>query len=64
MEHLLGQGLVQANWAGGNAAAYGNSPTLRQALQQRGQADMLDVGPGLQLFLAGPTPGGGPTARC
>lgn len=51
MAHLLGQGLVQADWVGGDAA-YGNSPALRQALQQRGQAYVLDVGPGLQLYLA------------
>ena len=55
VEHLLGQGLVRADWVGGDAA-YGNSPALRQALQQCGQAYVLDVGPGLQLYLADPTP--------
>lgn len=55
VEHLLGQGLVRADWVGGDAA-YGNSPALRQALQQRGQAYVLDVGPGLPLYLADPTP--------
>ena len=55
VEHLLGPGLVRADWVGGDAA-YGNSPALRQALQQRGQAYVLDVGPGLQLYLADPTP--------
>ena len=60
VEHLLGQGLVRADWVGGDAA-YGNSPALRQALQQRGQAYVLDVGPGLQLYLADPTPETAPT---
>lgn len=46
---------------GGGDAAYGNSPALRQALQQRGQAYVLDVGPGLQLYLADPTPATAPT---
>ena len=41
---------MQADWVGGDAG-YGNSPALRQALQQRAQAYVLDVGPGLQLFL-------------
>ncbi|MGI4832620.1 MAG: IS701 family transposase [Janthinobacterium lividum] len=59
VEHLLGQGLVRADWVGGDAA-YGNSPALRQALQQRGQAYVLDVGPGLQLYLADPTPTAAP----
>jgi SRSO17 transposase len=56
VEHLLGQGLVQADWVGGDAA-YGNSPALRQALQARGQTYVLDVGPGLHLYRADPTPG-------
>ena len=60
VEHLLGQGLVRADWVGGDAA-YGNSPALRQTLQQRGQAYVLDVGPGLQLYLADPTPTAAPT---
>ena len=34
VEHLLGQGLVRADWVGGDAA-YGNSPALRQVLQAR-----------------------------
>ena len=55
VEHLLGQGLVRADWVGGDAA-YGNSPALRQVLQQRGQAYVLDVGPGLHLYRADPTP--------
>ena len=59
VEHLLGQDLVRADWVGGDAA-YGNSPALRQALQQRGQAYVLDVGPGLQLYLADPTPAADP----
>lgn len=59
VDHLLGQGLVRADWVGGDAA-YGNSPALRQALQQRGQAYVLDVGPGLQLYLADPTPATAP----
>lgn len=53
--HLLGPGQVRADWVGGDAA-YGNAPALRQALQQRGQAYVLDVGPGLQLYQADPTP--------
>ncbi|MGI4734114.1 MAG: IS701 family transposase [Janthinobacterium lividum] len=52
---LVAQDLVRADWVGGDAA-YGNSPALRQALQQRGQAYVLDVGPGLHLYLADPTP--------
>ncbi len=59
VDHLLGQGLVRANWVGGDAA-YGNSPALRQTLQQRGQAYVLDVGPGLHLYLADPTPAATP----
>ena len=59
VKHLLGQGLVRADWVGGDAA-YGNSPALRQALQQQAQAYVLDVGPGLQLYQAVPTPAGGP----
>ena len=55
VEHLLGQGLVRADWVGGDAA-YGNSPALRQALQQWEQAYVLDVGPGLHLYRADPTP--------
>lgn len=45
---LAGTGLVQADWVGGDAA-YGNSPALRRAGQQRKQAYVLDVGPGLPL---------------
>ena len=60
VDHLLGQGLVRADWVGGDAA-YGNSPALRQALQQRGQAYVPDVGPGLQLYVADPTPAAAPT---
>ena len=60
VEHLLGQGLVRAEWVGGDAA-YGNSPALRQTLQQRRQAYVLDVGPGLHLYQADPTPAAGPT---
>ncbi len=56
---LLDQALVRADWVGGDAA-YGNSPALRQALQQRGQAYVLDVGPGLHLYLADPTPAAAP----
>ena len=37
VDHVLGQGLVRADWVGGDAA-YGNSPALRQALQARAQA--------------------------
>ena len=59
VDHLLDQGLVRADWVGGDAA-YGNSPALRQALQQRGQAYVLDVGPGLHLYLADPTPAADP----
>lgn len=59
VEHLLGQNLVRADWVGGDAA-YGNSPALRQALQQRGQAYVLDVGPGLQLYTSDPTPAAAP----
>ena len=59
VKHLLGQGLVRADWVGGDAA-YGNSPALRQTLQQQAQAYVLDVGPGLQLYQADPTPAGGP----
>ena len=59
VKHLLGQGVVRADWVGGDAA-YGNSPALRQALQQQGQAYVLDVGPGLQLYQADPTPAGPP----
>ena len=55
--HLLGQGLVRADWVGGDAA-YGNSPALRQALQQHAQAYVLDVGSALQLHLADPSGGG------
>lgn len=58
--HVLGQNLVRADWVGGDAA-YGNSPALRQALQARGQAYVLDVGPALQLYLADPTPSAAPT---
>lgn len=50
---------MQADWVGGDAA-YGNSSALRQALQQRGQAYVLDVGPGLHLYLANPTPAAAP----
>ena len=73
VEHLLDQGLVRADWVGGDAA-HGNSPALRQALQQRGQAYVLDVRPGLQLYRADPMPtavptgsgrvGAGPRAGC
>ena len=52
----LGQGLVRADWVGGDAA-YGNSPALRQVLQARAQAYVLDAGPGLHLCLAGHRPG-------
>ncbi len=58
--HLLGQELVRADWVGGDAA-YGNSPALRQALQQHAQAYVLDVGSALQLHLADPTPAAAPT---
>jgi SRSO17 transposase len=60
VKRLLESGLVQADWVGGDAA-YGNSPALRQALQSRQQAYVLDVGPGLGLHGADPTPAG-PTA--
>jgi len=59
VEHLLGHGLVQADWVGGDAA-YGNAPALRQVLQERGQAYVLDVGPGLRLHRADPTPAAAP----
>jgi SRSO17 transposase len=59
VEHVLGQGLVRADWVGGDAA-YGNSPALRQALQARGQAYVLDVGPGLHLYVTDPTPATAP----
>ena len=59
VDHVLGQGLVRADWVGGDAA-YGNSPALRQALQARAQAYVLDVGPGLHLYLADPTPATAP----
>lgn len=59
VEHLLEQGLVQADWVGGDAA-YGNSPALRAALQQRQQAYVLDVGPGLHLYQTDPTPAAAP----
>ena len=57
--HVLGPGLVRADWVGGDAA-YGNSPALRRALQQRGQAYVLDVGAGLHLHPADPTPAAPP----
>ena len=57
--HLLAPGLVRADWVGGDAA-YGNSPALRQALQQRGQAYVLDVGAGLHLHRSDPTPAAAP----
>ena len=60
VEYLLDQGLVRADWVGGDAT-HGNSPALRQALQQRGQAYVLDVGPGLQLYRADPMPTAVPT---
>jgi SRSO17 transposase len=56
---LLGGGLVRADWVGGDAA-YGNSPELRQALEARRQAYVLDVGPGLGLHVADPTPAAPP----
>jgi SRSO17 transposase len=59
VKHLLGLGVVRADWMGGNAA-YGNSLALRQALQRQGQVYVLDVGPGLQLYPADPTPAGAP----
>ena len=59
VKHLLGSGLVQADWVGGDAA-YGNSPALRQALESRQQAYVLDVGPGLGLHRADPTPAAPP----
>ena len=59
VDHVLGQGLVRADWVGGDAV-YGNSPALRRALQARAQAYVLDVGPGLHLYLADPTPATAP----
>ena len=59
VEHLPGHGLVQADWVGRDAA-YGNAPALRQVLQERGQAYVLDVGPGLRLHRADPTPAAAP----
>ena len=49
VERLLGGGLVQAEWVGGDAA-YGNSPALRKTLEDSGQA----------YVLARPQPGPGP----
>jgi SRSO17 transposase len=57
--HLLDGGRVQAAWVGGDAA-YGNSSDLRQALEARQQAYVLDVGPALGLHVADPTPAGPP----
>jgi len=59
VERLLDPGLVRADCVGGDVA-YGNSPALRQGSQQRGQAYVLDVGPGLQLYLADSTPASAP----
>jgi SRSO17 transposase len=61
VKHLLGSGLVQADWVGGDAA-YGNSPALRQALESCRQAYVLDVGPGLGLHRADPTPAAPPAS--
>jgi len=60
-KHLLGSGLVQADWVGGDAA-YGNSPALRQTLESRQQAYVLDVGPGLGLHGTDPTPAAPPAS--
>ena len=59
VKHLLAKDLVKADWVGGDAA-YGNSPALRQALENHRQAYVLDVGPGLGLHQADPTPAGPP----
>ncbi|GAA4006318.1 hypothetical protein GCM10022408_17660 [Hymenobacter fastidiosus] len=42
VKDLLGGGRIATDWVGGDAA-YGNSPTLRQALKSSGQAEVLDV---------------------
>jgi len=59
VEHLLDGGWVAADWVGGDAV-YGNSPDLRQTLQARQQAYVLDVGPALGVHLRDPTPAGSP----
>ena len=43
------------DWVGGDAQ-YGNSPLLRQFLQQTGRAFVLDVGEGLGVYLSDPAP--------
>lgn len=43
------------DWVGGDAQ-YGNSPGLRQFLQQTGRAFVLDVGEGLGVYLSDPAP--------
>ncbi|AWM32644.1 transposase [Hymenobacter nivis] len=53
VKHLFGSGLAGTDWVGGDAAC-GNSPALRQTLEDRQQACVLDVGPGLGR----PVPGG------
>ncbi|AWM31518.1 hypothetical protein DDQ68_01170 [Hymenobacter nivis] len=47
---------------GGGDAAYGNSPALRQALESRQQAYVLDVGPNLGLHGSDPTPAAPPAS--
>jgi SRSO17 transposase len=59
VKYLMGSGLVRTDWVGGDAA-YGNSPALRQVLENRRQAYVLDVRPGLGLHVADPTPAGPP----
>jgi SRSO17 transposase len=48
-------GNVNYDWVGGDAQ-YGNSPTLRHFLEEKGKTFVLDVGEGLGVYLSNPEP--------